>query len=377
MNLNDMRLNAYKNSLSSFSSADNSGQTDSVSGGLLKVLLSEKRPEGKKKDSVYRRVAKFLMIIGVDRSAEVLQHLAPEQIEKIVPELAAVRSVSPEEKEVILAEFEGLVNQTSELGGKQTAFTILEKAYGADKAEQMISKAAPYAGKKPFDYLKDCDTEKILLLLHDESAGIQALVLSHLEPEKAAQVINRMSGEMKKDVVRHLANLSSVNPEFLNRVDNAMHEKASRSVSEKSDRVDGRNALAEILKKMSPSAEKNIISSLAEEDSELAGDLKKRLFTEEDVLNADERFIQEYLNGKSDLEVVFLIAGKSADLRKKILSCVSKGRRVQILDEEQVSSPVSAKDSENETSRFVSALRSAYEKGHLVIKGRNDGEYVS
>lgn len=374
MNLNDMRLNAYKNAEKNPAPSNPlfSGQAEPDSDVLLKVPLSKKPG-----DSVYRRVAKFLLIIGVDRSAEVLQHLSPEQIEKIVPELAAVRSVSPEEKEVILAEFESLANHSAELGGKQTAFSILEKAYGADKAERLISKAAPYAGKKPFEYLKDFDTDKILLLLHDESAGIQALVLSHLEPKKAAAVINRMSGDMKKDVVRHLANLSSVNPEFLGRVDNAMREKASRSVSEKSDKVDGRNALAEILKKMSPSAEKNIISSLAEEDSELAGDLKKRLFTEDDVLNADERFIQEYLNGKSDLEVVFLIAGKSIGYRKKILSCVSKGRCNQILDEEQISSPVLAKDSERETSLFVSALRSAYEKGRLVIKGRNDGEYVS
>ena len=340
------------------------------------VLFKVPAQEQNGKESVYRRVAKFLIILGVEQSAKVLQLLTPEQIEKIVPELASIRSVSPEEKEVILAEFEGLANQTMELGGKQTAFTILEKAYGADKAEEMISKAAPYSGSKPFDYFSDCDIEKIFLLLNDESAGIQALVLSHIEPKKAASVINKMKPEVKKDVVRHLANLGSINPEFLKRVDQAMHEKADSIQNEKSEHLDGRNALAEILKKMSPGSEQSILSSLAEDDPELGLDLKQRLFTLDDVLNADERFIQEYLSDKKNIEIVYLIAGKNPDYREKILACVSKGRRSQILDEENVSRPIAKKNCDEATEKFIKVLRGSYEKGHLIIRGRNDEDYV-
>ena len=388
MNLNDKRAAAY----SSLSSSDKgkikkedntfdsitedkiykTENTSSARDVLFKVPVNEKAG----KDSVYRRVAKFLMILGVDQSAKVLQHLTPEQIEKIIPELAAIRSISPEEKEVILAEFEGLANKTSELGGKQTAFTILEKAYGADKAEQMIAKAAPYSGAKPFDYLADCDVEKLFLLLNDESEGIQALVLSHLEPKKAAGVINKMSGETKKSVIRHLANLSTVNPELLKRVDQAMHEKANSIQNEKSDYLDGRNALAEILKKMSPGSEQSILSSLSQEDPDLGQDLKRRLFTMDDVLNADDRFIQEYLSDKENIEVVYLIAGKNPVYREKILSCVSKGRRLQILDEESVNKPIPMKNCEEATERFIKALRDSFEKGHLIIKGRNDEDYI-
>ena len=100
------------------------------------VLFKVPAQEQNGKESVYRRVAKFLIILGVEQSAKVLQLLTPEQIEKIVPELASIRSVSPEEKEVILAEFEGLANQTMELGGKQTVFTILEKAYGEQNIKE-------------------------------------------------------------------------------------------------------------------------------------------------------------------------------------------------------------------------------------------------
>ena len=379
MNLNDKRASAYGNFSSASKNADKnenisriSGYTPASDDVLLKVPVRDKSG----KESVYRRVAKFLMIIGVDQSAKVLQNLPPEQIEKIVPELATIRSVSPEEKEVILAEFEGLANQTVELGGKQTAFTILEKAYGADKAEEMISKAAPYSGAKPFDYLADCDVEKIFLLLNDESEGIQALVLSHIEPKKAAAVINRMKPETKKSVVRHLANLGSVNPDLLKRVDQAMHEKADSIQSEKSEHLDGRNALTEILKKMSPSSGQSILSSLSEEDPDLGQDLKQRLFTIDDVINADDRFIQDYLGTLENTEIVYLIAGKNPSYREKLLNCVSKGRRAQILDEENVSRPIPLRNCDEATSHFIKVLRDSYEKGHLIIRGRNDEQYV-
>ncbi len=341
-------------------------------GALLKVPAEEKAG----KDSAYRRVAKFLMILGVDEAAKVLQHLSSEQVEKIVPHLASIRSLGPEEREVILAEFEGLLDRTAHLGGKQTAFTILEKVYGADRAEEMISKAAPYTGKKPFDYLSDAGVEKLEVLLSDESAGIQALVLSHLEPKKAAAVINRMEGEAKKDVARHLANLGSVNPDFLGRVDQAMHEKSLSIQTEEGRGIDGRSSLSEILKRMSPDAGKSILETLSEDDPDLGRELKKRLFTIDDVLNADDRFVQEYLREMSDIEVARLVAGKTPDFREKVLGCVSKGRRSLVLEEEDAGKPFLARDCDEETSRFVSAMRSAYEKGSLVIRGRNDGDYV-
>ncbi len=381
MNLNDKRAMAYGKS-SSYAEKKAETKADGVfqslkqnenAGNILYKVPGEEKKSG---ESVYRRVAKFLLIIGTERSSEILRHLSEEQVEKIVPELATIRSVGADEREVILAEFEGLANRTFENGGKQTAFTILSKAYGPEKAEEMVLKATAAPASEPFEYLKSCDAEKIGLLLDDESAGIQALVLSYVEPKKAAAVINGMKSEAKKDVVRHLANLGSVNPDFLHRVSNAMREKSNAILTEKSSRLDGRNALAQILKNMAPGSERSIIDSLSADDPELALDLKERLFTMDDVLNADDRFIQDYLKSLSDMDIVFLIAGKNPEYRKKILGCVSLGRKTKILDEESVNKPISRIECDKATARFLTSLRSSFDAGHLVIKGRNDKDYI-
>lgn len=371
--MNDKRLSAYTNM--SGKATPSSVNPSSPDPSLFKVPAPNK-PEGGK-ESVYRRVAKFLLIIGIDEAAKVLQHLPQEQTEKIVPELASIRSVRDEEKAVILAEFEGLITKKTENGGKETARTILEKAWGPEKAEQLLSKAAPYVGGKPFEYLNSEDIEKVFLLLNDESVGVQSLVLSHIEPKKAAAVINKMAPEAKKEVVIHLASSGAVSPEVIRRVDQAMHEKAQSIQVEKAERMDGRNALSEILKKMSPGSEEGILKVISDEDPELGRDLRDRLFTTDDVLNVDERFIQEYLRSLSDMDVVYLIAGKPGMYRKKILDCVSAGRKAQVLEEEELNKPVRKSDCDEATSRFIAVMREAYEHGHLVIRGRNDGDFVS
>ena len=214
MNLNDLRKNAYtsggvaadnpakaeeplrKEDLKGFKKFGAAAAAEILKEqGLVKVPVEEPAREGR--DSVYRRVAKFLLLIGEDEAAKILPHLSEKQIEKIIPEIASIRSVEPEEASVILEEFQALLENAKQSGGPETAREMLTKAYGEDRANEMLKKAMPAQTKKPFEYLDDADVEKIGLLLKDENAGVQSLVLSHLAPQKAADVIKAMDEELQ------------------------------------------------------------------------------------------------------------------------------------------------------------------------------------
>jgi flagellar motor switch protein FliG len=343
-------------------------------GGLLKVPDEDNSCGGK--ESVYRRVAKFLLLIGVDEAAKVMQHLTEEQTEKIIPEIASIRNVGPDEATSILSEFQGLMQQARDSGGVGTAREMLEKAYGSTKAQQILDNAVPYPEGKPFEYLNDADSERVFLLLKDESAAIQALVLSRIAPKKAAAVIDQMDNDAKRSVIQRLAKMQPVSPEVLRRVDQGMHEKALSMTTEKAVTVDGRSALAEILKLMSPASEDGILETLSDEDPELSQDLRSRLFTIEDVERADDRYLQEYLRTMSNRDAAYLIAGKNDAFRSKILRNVSTGRGDEILEEEQLHKPMLRRDCDDVTNKFLGTLRSAYEQGKFKISGRDESEYV-
>lgn len=376
MNLNDMVKNAYSNAAKS---NDNSKKSESSpelqhvtdylkTGGLIKVT----QDQTEQKDSIFRRVAKFLLIIGEDEAAKILPHLSEAQIEKIIPEIASIRSVDKDEADSILAEFNSLLQNARQAGGVETAREMLTKVYGKEKANQMLEKTVPFSGARPFDYLSDSDSERIYILLKDENIGVQAMVLSHLQPQKAASVINQMNPEEKKEIVLRLAKMEAVSPDILKRVDRALREKSLRQTSQKAEKIDGKNALAQILKKMSPSAENDIIASLSESDPDLGMDLRSRLFTMEDVINADDRFIQEQLRLLDDETLCLLIAANPDDFRNKILDNVSSTRRQDVLSIEEINKPFRRSDCERVTSEFFATLRRAYEDGKLIIHGRDE-----
>ncbi len=327
-------------------------------------------------DSVYRRVAKFLLLIGVNEAAKILPHLTAEQTEKIIPELASIRSVDPDEASVIFAEFQSLLERSRQSGGVQTARTILEKAFGADKAQAMLEKTVSYPDGTPFDYLQEISAERLSQLLKDESAPVQALVLSRLKPALAAAFIKLLDRERQKDIIGRMAKLSSISSEVVRRVDRAMREKSQTLSTETGTALDGRGVLAEILKKMDPESEKSILSVLDENDAELGADVRKRLFTLDDIIRADDRFIQETLRSMSDGDLALLIAGKPEEFREKILTNVSKGRGDSVLEEEQLKKPIRKRDADEVTDAFFGTLRRAWEQGKLVIKGRDDDVYV-
>lgn len=377
MNENDARVKAYMKAAGLIKTTDETSQKEDLSIKLpSNVRLEKNENANPEKDSIYRRVAKFLLLIGIDEAAKIIPHLSPEQTEKIIPEIASIRSVDPDEATVILAEFENLVQRSREDGGVSTAKAILVKAFGQERAEQMLQKTVPFPNGKPFDYMQEMEGERVFFLLKEESSAVQALVLSHLKPKVAADVINQMELNAKTEVVRRLATLKKIDPEILRRVDQAMQEKVKTSNTSKSDSIDGRGALADILKKMSPDSEKNILSMLSNTDPDLGVDLRQRLFTVDDVLNCDDRVMQEKLHQMSETEIAYLVAGKAHDFRDKIFKNISKGRGDIVLEEEQIHKPMLKKDCETVTAEFFSYLRRKWESGELRIIGRDDDQYV-
>lgn len=373
MMLDELRSKAYKKQANKSEDLtekklDNVMQT-LKKGGLLKVPVSSE-------ENVYRRVAKFLLVIGVDEAAKVMQHLSEEQTERIIPELASIQSVSEEEKSAIMQEFHGLLQQSRESGGVEAAREILTKAYGGEKADALIKSSVQFPQGKPFAYLNEANSDKVFALLKDEAPTVKALVLSRIDSQKAADVISKLDVASKKEVITRLAKMQSVLPDVIKKTDEVIYEKFISYSPDTTDAIDGKAALAEILRRLPSSSEDEILEHLSKEDPTLEEDLRSRLFTLDDVENADDRFVQEKLRSMTDKEIAFLIAAKKETFRKKILHNVSTGRGDTILEEEQLAKPMRKKDCDDATSAFLRDLRTAYEEGKFRVKGRDDEEYV-
>lgn len=338
--------------------------------GLIKISQSDEP-----KDNPYRRVAKFLYLIGETQAAKVLQKLTREQIEKVVAEMLTIRYVDKDEAAYILSEFTALYNDAkNSFGGVETAESILTTAFGGEKAQEIIERAIPPVPEKPFEFLEGIDGEKLKRLLADELPSTQAMVLSQLEPKTAAAYIISLTDTAKKDIVLRLARLETLSPEILRTVSTSMREKLAHIQTGSTEIIDGRAVLAAILRQSNSETERLVLDSIAEENSELEKDIRERLFTFEDVLIADDRFLQKKLSGMDDADIAALVSYKPEDFMRKILKNISANRRHFILDE-QATNPVSPRVCREITDRFLHELRRSWENGDLILYGK-DGDDI-
>ena len=110
------------------------------------------------------KAAMLLISLGPERSSEVFKHLRDDEIEQLTLEIANIRFVTPEDKEMILEEFYQicLAQEYITEGGIGYAKEILEKAMGDQKALEIISRLTASLQVRPFDFVRKADPSQLL-----------------------------------------------------------------------------------------------------------------------------------------------------------------------------------------------------------------------
>ncbi|MDR2095477.1 MAG: flagellar motor switch protein FliG [Treponema sp.] len=347
-----------------------------VSGEFFKTTDNQKSRETK--ESKYRKVAKFLILIGSEDAAKILAQLEPPQVEVIAREVASIKGISQEEAEEILSEFRMLLASSYGLGGLsqggiEAARKLLYEAFGPEKGEVLLHNSVPDSRGNPFAFLDAYSGGGIAALLRDESPAAAALILSRLTPELSAATLAHIPQERKLEIVVRIARLEQTSPEVLERVASALREKIRHLGQDGRDsEIDGMTALTAILKHSDISFGDKILEELADHDPNLTKDLKDRLYTLEDVIKAEDRPLQEKLRSMSDRDIVLLLKGRSDDFTQKICSNLSSNRRSHVLEEASLIGKVPKKEADAVARDFLTWFRTGREEGRIIIMDSED-----
>ncbi|MDR2049101.1 MAG: flagellar motor switch protein FliG [Treponema sp.] len=345
---------------------------------------------GFREDSKYRRVAKFLILIGSERAADILSRLDGAQVEAISKEIASIKSIGSEEGKAVLEEFRSLLSSPyaysgGVTGGVEEARRLLYAAYGPEKGEEILLHAVPEVKGNPFDFLADFSGEQLALLFQEESPAAAALVFSRLPSKLSAAALAGIPGEKKLEIVRRIARQAPVAPEVLEQAAAALKEKAWHIGGPKNGAFDGMSALAAILKSADQSFGEEILNELENQDPDLGKNLKERIYTLDDIVYAADLPVQKKLASMENREIVLLLKSKAAPaedsrqaaeariaFREKILSNLSLARRNDVLEEEEIAGPVPRREVEETATAFLAWFRKSREEGTILMFNDND-----
>ena len=122
------------------------------------------QPAPKTKLTGEQKAAALLITLGPELAARVYQHLKEETVEQITLEIANLRKITPDEKDLVLEEVINIATAQEYIsqGGVEYAHEILEKALGPNKAMEIINRLQGSLQMTPFDYIKRTDPQQLL-----------------------------------------------------------------------------------------------------------------------------------------------------------------------------------------------------------------------
>lgn len=323
------------------------------------------------------KAAILLIALGPEKSARIFKHLREEEIEQLTLEIANIRTVSPQMKEKVLDEFYQvcLAQQYIAEGGIAYAKQVLEKALGSEKAIEVINKLTVSLQVRPFEFVRKTDASQLLNFIQNEHPQAIALILSYLKPTQAAAVLASLPQEKQPDVARRIALMDRTSPDIIKEVERVLEKKLSALATEDFTAVGGVDAIVDIINCVDRGTEKYIMETLEVEDTELAEEIKKKMFVFEDIITLDSRSIQRILREVDNNDLAIALKGATDEVKNVIFANLSKRLSAMIQEDMEYMGPVRLRDVEDAQQKIVNVIRKLEEVGEIIIS-RGGGDEI-
>ena len=325
-----------------------------------------------------QKAAILLIALGPELSADVFKHLKDEEIEELTLEIANTRSVSPQVKEDVLNEFYQicLAQQYIAEGGIGYAKELLDKAFGNDRAQEVITKLTASLQVRPFEFVRKTDPSQLLNFIQDEHPQTIAMILSYMTAAQASMVIGALAPEKQADVAKRIAMMDRTSPDVIKEVEKVLERKLASLVNQDYTIVGGVDAIVNILNAVDRSTEKHIMESLEIEEPELADEIRKKMFVFEDILLLDDRAIQRVLRDVENADLGVALKSANEEVKNVIFKNLSKRLAAMIQEDMEFMGPVRTKDVEEAQQKIVGVIRKLEDAGEIVISRGGGDEIV-
>lgn len=326
-----------------------------------------------------QKAAMFLISIGTEKSAEILRHLKDEEIEEITKAIAGIKKLKNTYQEKVIEEFYqlSLAQEYITEGGINYAKEILEKAFGSSKSEILLKKmTASLKSNGPFDFVKSMDATKIAQLIKDEHPQTIALILYNIKYQQSATILAMLPKAKQADVARRIAMMEKPSYDVVKQVEEILQKKISYDYmnDEMSSAISGVETLTEILRAVDRGTEQNIMEYLKKENSDIEDEIRKKLFTYEDIIKLDDRSIQRVLRDMDNHVLALAIKASTKNIQDLLFKNLSNRIADLIREDIEIMGPVRVRDVEKAQDEIVIKIRELEKNGEIVISRGGEEE---
>ena len=321
-----------------------------------------------------QKAAILLLGLGEDVAASVLQHCSEFELQQLSQEISHLGDIPGEVTENIAREFADTVGHKAVFsGGRDYLRNILVKTMGENKADNFLDKVRDSLRHKPFGNLAHVDGKVIASFIRNEHPQTVALILAHLDPEQAAEIISLLPEGIQGDIMLRIASLEAVPREMIDEIETVLDDELKTTGGMASVGLGGIEAVAEVINNLDKNTETAIMSVIEENDPDLADEIRKLMFTFDDLINVDDRGIQAILKEINNEDLLLALKSALEEVKEKIYRNMSQRAATMIQDDLEALGPVRLTDIEKAQQGIVKVARKLEEEGKIIIASKGGG----
>jgi flagellar motor switch protein FliG len=316
------------------------------------------------------KAALTLLTLGKDLASQVLQHLTEQEVKRLSRAFMAVSEVDRETQFSIAREFRSMMKagDTLLVDGREFAKSVISNAFG-DKAGEGLLEYITGARKEPISSIIQDVPDKILKgFVQAEHPQTVAFLMTKMNPDQAAKVLQRMGEESQTDILLRVANLNHVKNDVIDEVREVLRSQLKGSGAEEEE-IGGPKSAADILNFFDRANEERIITEIQEMYPDMAEQIRNLMFTFEDCRKIDDKGLQAVLKEVPRDQLVLALKTASNELKDLLFRNVSQRAAQMISEDLDALGPVKLKDVEKAQQGIVDIVRRLESEGKIVVGG--------
>ena len=258
------------------------------------------------------------------------------------------------------------------LGSIDYVESVLKKALGEDKAASVLGRIMPGSASRGLEILRWMDARSIADMIRLEHPQVIAIILSVLEYQVAADVLNFLPPNVRPEVIQRVAMLETVQPSDMDELEAIMKKQFSNNSTAQSSSFGGIKAAAQIMNATKTELEASVMSGLEKIDADLMQRIQDNMFTFENLVGVDNRGIQVLMRSVEPDLLMTALKGATDPVKNKFFDNMSARARVMFVDDMEAKGPMRISDVEEAQKNVMRIARKLSDAGDLVLAGRGD-----
>ncbi len=325
-----------------------------------------------------QKAAIIIGALGAEAAAPILERLDEAALRSFAEGMAQIRRVDPAKVAATIQEFlqELARSESAVRGGLKVARGMLQKHLDEGQLTRILDDVDVPSVHNVWRKLGRVNEDALAEFLKREHPQTAAVVLSKLSAELAAKLLSRFDPERARDVVLGITKTQSLDTKVIETIGASVSRDFLAGQNADGQRRDPAERVGAIMNFTAADIRNHVLERIAETQPDFAEEIKRKMFTFEDIPTRIEARDVSGIVRAVDREVLLkALAGAmdtARDAAEFLLANISSRMAEQIRDDLKEIGKVRRKDGEAAQAEMIGLIRAMVDRAEIKLAVQDD-----